>query len=172
MIANNFFLTVALILMVPLASRAQDLDFYYSPSRGTVVIDYNYHCDPCIFGQEVTEICDCEKECQGTFDACTAACQEMTDDLVEFELCLDRCTETYNYCRSSCGFRPKEVKRLSHFTIAIDSYYAPVGQNPYLNRESIQGTYARVNTLTELKNFRWRPPLLPWPNVFYTHNTC
>lgn len=169
---NQLSLQVALLLLLPLVLGAQSLDFYYSPSRGTVVIDYNYHCDPCFFGQEIAAICACEKECEETFDACEATCREMHHDLLDFQLCLDECTTTYNACKASCGFRPRKVKAFSHFNLAIDSYWAPIGQNPYFNRQSVQGTSYTGYHLGDLETFRWRPPLPPWPEVYFTHNTC
>jgi hypothetical protein len=37
------------IQLLPVVIGAQSLDFYYSPSRGTVVIDYDYLLRPLYF---------------------------------------------------------------------------------------------------------------------------
>lgn len=166
-----------LLLLVPTLTFSQ-LTFNYDPETNLLTIEVD-KCNICLLGtQENVDKCNCHNDCDETlqqvqeeWEECKDYWEYMVNQNQTYNSLEEECgTSPVQSCYGQCGFYP-EPFAVESYQYSVSAHYAPIGIDPLAAPES----YHTISSSPTFSATIDIPPVSlasPWPNVYYTKNTC
>lgn len=90
-----------------------------------------HSCDPCILGEENSQICYCREDCNDVADEFLIDCLQTANGLLDIQRCKDLAAQRVHFCKEECG---KEVEwpYIDHIQLRLRALGSPIPLHPLM----------------------------------------